>query len=185
MPEMDGLEASREITSRWPGDRRPRIVAMTANAMQGDRELCLAAGMDDYVSKPIRVEELIAALDRSIPRAAEPIRIASADAVDPAVLERLRSTMGEGFDELLSTFVEDSQELEDAMRRALTRKDADAFRRAAHSLKSNAASFGAMGLSALAKDLEILARSGSLDGAAARVERLAGERERVARALRP
>ena len=62
MPEMDGFEASREINRRWPGERRPRIVAMTANAMQGDRELCEAAGMDDYVAKPIRVEELVAAL---------------------------------------------------------------------------------------------------------------------------
>jgi signal transduction histidine kinase/DNA-binding response OmpR family regulator len=61
MPEMDGFEASRQITARWPRGQRPRIVAMTANAMQGDRELCLAAGMDDYVSKPIRVDELVAA----------------------------------------------------------------------------------------------------------------------------
>ncbi|HEY1090459.1 MAG TPA: response regulator, partial [Burkholderiaceae bacterium] len=61
MPEMDGLEASRRICAQWP-DTRPRIVAMTANAMQGDRELCLAAGMDDYVTKPIRVEALTAAL---------------------------------------------------------------------------------------------------------------------------
>ncbi len=61
MPEMDGLEASRRIVATWP-DSRPRIVAMTANAMQGDREMCLAAGMDDYVTKPIRVEELVAAL---------------------------------------------------------------------------------------------------------------------------
>ena len=64
MPELDGFEASREINRRWPGERRPRIVAMTANAMQGDRELCAAAGMDDYVAKPIRVEELVAALER-------------------------------------------------------------------------------------------------------------------------
>ena len=64
MPELDGFEASREINRRWPGTRHPRIVAMTANALQGDRELCAAAGMDDYVPKPIRVEELVAALER-------------------------------------------------------------------------------------------------------------------------
>jgi signal transduction histidine kinase/DNA-binding response OmpR family regulator len=63
MPEMDGLEASREINRRWLTER-PRIVAMTANAMQGDREVCLAAGMDDYLTKPIRVEALVEALLR-------------------------------------------------------------------------------------------------------------------------
>jgi CheY-like chemotaxis protein len=62
MPEMDGLEASRQITARFPKGQGPRIVAMTANAMQGDREECLAAGMDDYVTKPIRVDALVAAL---------------------------------------------------------------------------------------------------------------------------
>ena len=69
MPEMDGLEASREIVSRWPdAAARPRIVAMTANAMQGDREMCLAAGMDDYVTKPIRVDALVEALRKVAPR---------------------------------------------------------------------------------------------------------------------
>ena len=62
MPEMDGLEASRTITARWSRQERPRIVAMTANAMQGDREACLAAGMDDYMTKPIRVDALVQAL---------------------------------------------------------------------------------------------------------------------------
>jgi CheY-like chemotaxis protein len=62
MPEMDGLEATRRIVKRWAADARPRIVAMTANAMQGDREECMAAGMDDYVVKPVRVEALVAAL---------------------------------------------------------------------------------------------------------------------------
>jgi CheY-like chemotaxis protein len=62
MPEMDGLEASRQICARWEAGKRPRIVAMTANAMQGDREMCLAAGMDDYLTKPIRVERLVEAL---------------------------------------------------------------------------------------------------------------------------
>ena len=62
MPEMDGLEAARRINAQWPGDKRPRIVAMTANAMQGDREICIAAGMDDYLTKPIRVDALVDAL---------------------------------------------------------------------------------------------------------------------------
>ena len=69
MPEMDGLEATRQICARWPRDERPHIIAMTANAMQGDRELCLAAGMDDYLSKPIRVNELVQALARCQPLA--------------------------------------------------------------------------------------------------------------------
>jgi HPt (histidine-containing phosphotransfer) domain-containing protein len=201
MPEMDGFEASREITRRWAVGARPRIVAMTANAMQGDRELCLAAGMDDYVSKPVRVEELAAALSRTGAR--EPDRSPAtghdrppvhtrADAerpttaaLDPAAFERLRATMGTDFaDELLSTFVEDSQDLVTSMRRALAEKDTDSLRRAAHSLKSNAASFGATTLSTLAMDLEALARSGRLAGAASRVEALASECERVVRALR-
>jgi len=62
MPEMDGLEASRQITARWDAAQRPRIVAMTANAMQGDREMCIEAGMDDYITKPIRVDALVEAL---------------------------------------------------------------------------------------------------------------------------
>ena len=62
MPEMDGLEASRQICARWAASQRPRIVAMTANAMAGDREECLAAGMDDHVTKPIRIDQLAGAL---------------------------------------------------------------------------------------------------------------------------
>jgi signal transduction histidine kinase/CheY-like chemotaxis protein len=68
MPEMDGLEATRRITANHPGGNRPRIVAMTANAMQGDRDMCLEAGMDDYITKPIRVDALVGALLAVPPR---------------------------------------------------------------------------------------------------------------------
>jgi CheY-like chemotaxis protein len=67
MPEMDGLEATRRLCAELPAEIRPRIIAMTANAMQGDREICLEAGMDDYLSKPIRVVELVNALNLSLP----------------------------------------------------------------------------------------------------------------------
>ena len=65
MPELDGLDASRRICARWPADSRPRIIAMTANAMIEDREACFAAGMDDYLAKPVRPEELADALSRA------------------------------------------------------------------------------------------------------------------------
>ena len=65
MPELDGLDAARRICERWPAQARPRIIAMTANALPEDRDACLAAGMDDYVAKPIRPEELEAALRRA------------------------------------------------------------------------------------------------------------------------
>ena len=71
MPEMDGLEASRQIRRRLSPDRQPKIIALTANAMQGDRELCLAAGMDDYISKPVKMHEISAAIRRQFGKPAD------------------------------------------------------------------------------------------------------------------
>jgi CheY-like chemotaxis protein len=68
MPEMDGLEASRRICQEWAALERPRLIALTANAMSGDRETCLAAGMDDYISKPVQIQELVRALEECQPR---------------------------------------------------------------------------------------------------------------------
>jgi PAS domain S-box-containing protein len=200
MPEMDGFEASREIIQRWPGERRPRIIAMTANAMQGDRELCEAAGMDDYVAKPIRVEELIGALERCRRRSDATARGAATTAtptpaaarssegaaasLDRAALERLKATTGGAFiAELIDTFGDDARELIATLRRALASPDLDAFRRAAHSLKSTSETLGATGLAGMARELETMARAGSVDGAPDRIERVAAEYEVVTRLL--
>jgi CheY-like chemotaxis protein len=192
MPELDGLGASREINRRWPADR-PRIVAMTANAMEGDRELCVAAGMDDYVAKPIRVEELVAALGRCGRRGDVPVRggappepgpAPAPDVVDRAVIDGLGSTMGRDFAvELVDTFTADARELVAALRRALAGSDRDAFRRAAHTLKSTGESLGAFGLAAQARELEVMSQAGRLHEVGDRVDRLADTHERVARAL--
>ena len=183
---------------------------MTANAMQGDRELCEAAGMDDYVAKPIRVEELVAALERCrrrpdapargeagappppAPATEEPGGVASrtagapgaAPAIDPTAIEALTASMGGAFIvELIDTFGEDARELIAALRRALAAADLDGFRRAAHSLKSTSETLGAAGLAAMARELETQARAGNVEGAGDRIERLAAEYEIVARVL--
>jgi PAS domain S-box-containing protein len=186
MPEMDGLEASRQITRRWPRGQRPRIIAMTANAMQGDREMCLAAGMDDYLTKPIRVAELVSALSRSQPRPAEGDRHNMPEPViDKTTLDKLVATTDAAFvAELLSAFFDDAPQLIASLKQAAADHNAEAFRRAAHSIKSTGANFGATTLSALAKELEMMGKAGHLEGAGAKIERLAAEYQQAERALR-
>jgi CheY-like chemotaxis protein len=180
MPELDGFEASREINRRWP-ERRPRIVAMTANAMQGDRERCMAAGMDDYVAKPVRIEELIAALERCHWRSPDDEPGA---ALDATVVERLAATMGKPFvGELIDAFILDGRQLLTVLRETLATADVDGFRRAAHSFKSNSETLGATKLSALARELEMTARAGSLEGAGPRLEQLAAAYASATRVL--
>jgi CheY-like chemotaxis protein/HPt (histidine-containing phosphotransfer) domain-containing protein len=156
MPEMDGLEATRCIIERC-GEDRPRIVALTADAMQDDRERCLAAGMDDYLTKPIRSAELAKALER----AARP----PATTLEPGALDRLMETTGgdpEFVAILLETFADEAPAILEELRGGLASGDSDAVRRAAHTLKSNGATFGATKLLALCAELESRARAGDL-----------------------
>ena len=184
MPDMDGLEASRQINQRYARNERPRIIAMTANAMQGDREMCLAAGMDDYLTKPIRVEELVAALLKTKARRADDRRQTTDGALDEATFQNLKTTMGADFmGELIDTFLEDSPQLIAELKRAYGANDIDAFRRAAHSLKSNSVNFGALKLAEQAKELERMARAGNLHGAEEKIAGVESEYEKVKAAL--
>ena len=180
MPEMDGLEAARCIHREWPGHQRPRIIAMTANAMQGDREICLAAGMDDYVAKPIRVDELAAALRRCAPHF-----VHEEGVLDREAFEQLRARTGNGgfVVELVDTFLRDAPALLETLRDALENAEAQELRRAAHTLKSNGRVFGATRLAELCQELETMAQTGDLVGAAELVARIDGEFTRVAGAL--
>jgi GAF domain-containing protein/CheY-like chemotaxis protein len=189
MPEMDGVEATRRILERWAEQERPWIVAMTAEVMQGDREGFLTAGMNDYVAKPIRPRELVAAIMRTPRRRAEH-KPGGADlrpAVDVAVLDRLAESMG-GDDafvaELIEQFVADSPALVAAARKGLETRDAEEVRRAAHTLKSNAATMGANELADRSRQLELAAKASGLEGGAASLDAVAEELERVHAALR-
>jgi HPt (histidine-containing phosphotransfer) domain-containing protein len=179
MPEMDGLEATRRIYQRW-ATRRPRIVALTANALEGDREACLAAGMDDYISKPIQEEELASALRRVAPRR-------PGATLDISALDRLREAVGteQALAELTRTFLSDTDRLLEELRRDLGAERPQEVRRHAHTLKSTAASFGASELSELCQSLEDLAGKGSLDAAAALLPRIEAEFSRVRTTLAP
>ncbi len=187
MPEMDGVEATRHILERWSQDERPWIVAMTAEVMQGDREGFLAAGMNDYVAKPIRPRELVAAISRAPSRQSEDASPADdRPVVNAATLARLAESMGgdEAFvAELIEQFVTESPNLVDAARRGLETGDPDEVRRAAHTLKSNAATFGANELADRSRKLEMAAKAGELDNGAASVDAVAEELERVHGAL--
>ncbi len=185
MPEMDGLEASRQICARWSRDERPRIIAMTANAMQGDREMCLAAGMDDYVSKPIRVRELVEALSKCAPKQ-KGETMPDTGVIDQAIFAALVADTGGDpafLNELIDTYRADSLSLLEQMHTALAANNLDEFRRAAHSLKSNSANLGATTLADLAKELEMIARTGTLDGAEERLPRVQAETDQARAAL--
>jgi signal transduction histidine kinase/DNA-binding response OmpR family regulator/HPt (histidine-containing phosphotransfer) domain-containing protein len=204
MPELDGLEATRAICHTWSPERRPRIIATTANVTKEDREACLAAGMDDYLGKPIRVEELVAALNRcqplveavavettARPAAAEVMEAGTvggpADAVlDPRALDRLQGMVSgdpQFLAELIDTFLEDTPQLLADMGRAVDTGDAAGLALAAHSLKSNSANFGATALADLCRELEGMAKAGALVGAGERVAQAEAEFERVQGAL--
>ena len=203
MPGMDGYSATGQIRRRedqlgrrnmMMGLRRRRtpIIAMTANAMQGDREKALRAGMDDYVSKPVSREELAAVLRRWI-SGTPAYRLPKAEhskahpPVDPGVLAGLRGLQGDDdtdiVAELAGVFLEDARARLSLLEEAVQRGDASAVERVAHMLKGGSGSMGARGMSDLCARLERAGASGDLPQSVELLARLQGEFVRVERAL--
>ncbi len=186
MPEMDGLIATQNIRKKHGNLSKPHIVAMTANAMHGDREKCLSAGMNDYVSKPIRVIELINALRNSRTHSAtqqddldsqadsslvhqevqsNSMSFSGVD-LDESALNTLLEVVGNDQNslvELIDVFLSDSDNYVESIKSGLENNDSVLVRRAAHTLKSGARDFGDTHLFSLAKSVEELARDELLD----------------------
>jgi signal transduction histidine kinase/DNA-binding response OmpR family regulator len=178
MPEMDGLDATREIRAKLPKDQQPRIVAMTANALTGDRERCLAAGMDDYISKPVQLDELAKVLRRQQeyvdPAATAALRAitrpptttAESTEYRQAAVDQLLSAAGpSAAAAVLGAMIDSAPRLLAGLQQALAEGNAKEFRRSAHSLKANAATVGADALAETFQALESLGDAGDLESA--------------------
>src|SRR5262245_18947113 len=180
MPEMDGLEASRAICARWAASERPRIIAMTAEAMQGDRDKCLAAGMDDYIAKPVTLDRLAPALAKcrplvaaTAPAVAPPIekqRIAAGTALDRDVLDHLREDLGgtAALREVIGSFLDQTPSVLSALRDAAARADVPSIRRAAHMIKGTSSMLGARELSEQCAEIERVGQTGCIADAGSR-----------------
>jgi two-component system sensor histidine kinase/response regulator len=187
MPEMNGWEATQAIREKekLTGGHIP-IVAMTAHAMKGDEERCLAAGMDAYLTKPIRTQELLAVLDDIGNRKAGPpvpldmpSQKSTTDSIDlEATLERLDGDRGL-FQELAQVFKEECPRIVEAMRRAIVVNDAKSLEGCAHTLKGSSASVGALAVSHAAGEIERLAHTGSVESTSVEFKILQEELERV------
>ena len=152
MPVLDGYEATGRIRAAETGDRHVPIVAMTAHAMEGDRERCMRAGMDDYLAKPLRSEDLDAVLERWV----EPDEPADdgGPLLDVGRVRGLRSEFPDMADELLRVFSRTTPPLLDELRTAVERGDDETRRRLAHKLKGSSETVGALRMATLLKQLE-------------------------------
>ena len=205
MPEMDGFEATERIRDPESPvrDHAIPVIAMTAHAMKGDRERCMEAGMDDYVSKPVRTQELVAVIERQLGAKAD--RAVQAAVVEDEVGEEQakgpiqtspekpsfdESALGDRFEgdeetinAVVSTFLDDAPNQIRFLKEALETKDAEAVKQRAHSLKGASGNVGAPVLQALSLQAEDAGKAGDLDRAAAAIGEMDGAFEALKTAL--
>lgn len=169
MPEMDGLQATTRIRERELGmAAHIPIIAVTAHAMKGDRERCLAAGMDGYIAKPINPAELAKVIQVTVPSGTE-LATVPADPISkgPSDAELLARFDGDSglLKELAGIFLQECPKMLDQIRAALRAADSKALETAAHALKGSVGNFAMPGPWETAQRLELLAKSGQLSGA--------------------
>ncbi|KAF0178892.1 MAG: multi-sensor hybrid histidine kinase [Limisphaerales bacterium] len=188
MPEMDGFEAARRIHAQWPDQRRPRLVAMTGNALEGDREKCLEAGMDDYVAKPVRITELQAVIERwglerqatvpagdgSAPAVAIPAEAAPAPTLDATIIAELNEMKSKDgvplLHELIDLFAQNAPKHLEQIKTSGDNLQQLAF--AAHVFRGMSLNLGANALGNLCQELETLATGGNTLGIPALIPKI-------------
>ncbi len=200
MPELDGLEATRRICRDWKDAERPHIVAVTAGAMPGDREMCLEAGMNDYISKPVQVIELETALMRAggleepFDDSPGEVDLAGPDeqpvpgevpGIDLEVLVNIHKVRPAMVGDLVDNFLTTATHRVAAIKKAVERADDQALQKTAHSLKGSSGTLGAAQMAEICTDLELrgrlqaLAKAIAASGVEAGALKLEEELERV------
>ncbi|MGG6297318.1 response regulator [Leptolyngbya sp. AN02str] len=188
MPIMDGMTAAAIIRQEWSDDVRPRLIAVTANAMQGDRDECLNVGMDDYLSKPIRLEKLEKALQASISQRSRTQQFSpNPSIIDLNVLATFKEDLGDEaetiFVEMVVCYLEETPTLIREVEKALHSKNAEAMTRLTHTLKSSSTVVGAVQLANLCKQIERYVKDMFTAEGVARIEQLVTYYQSVAQAL--
>jgi len=190
MPVMDGLTATAELRRREQnaGGARLPIIALTANAMEGDRERCLAAGMDDFLSKPFSQQQLAALLKRwlalQVLPESEKREGSRLPLIDPGVLRNIAALARPALlDSMIELYLQHSPALIAAIEQAAARGQADALQVALHTFKSSTANLGGMRLATLMKECEGLVREGGIAKAAPAVQRIRREYQDFCSAL--
>ncbi|MGF1548628.1 MAG: response regulator [Thiotrichales bacterium] len=202
MPVMDGYQATALLRQKESeGSRRLAVVALTANAMEGDRDQCLASGMDDYLAKPYTRSQLEEALRRWLPALRTPVAeigptgdsVSSAEdttllAIDWSILERYRELDPTGsrglVRKIMRVYLDSAPAGIGQIAEALAMGDADALRRAAHTLKSSSANVGGTGLSKMFRELEELGKEARLESASPVFKQATREYERLQAEIR-
>jgi PAS domain S-box-containing protein len=206
MPQMDGLTATQKIHQTWAEAKRPYIIAMTANAMQGDRQLCIDAGMNDYVSKPIRIEELQQALSKCQPVSLRshptieslpstppnapiyPLQLTVDEAVIDrkalqTILDMIAGDNSQLLADLINSYLDDAPKLLQNMQNALAKQNVVEMQHSAHTLKSASATLGAMHLAELCRKLETTQLSEPIEVWAEQVANVQAEYAKVETSL--